>query len=384
MLFVTTIGQVAADVYLPSLPFIAHAFKVNDHLVQLTVSFYIIGFGVSPLIYGPLSDRYGRLNPLIIGLVICLIGSVICLFSTSITTLILGRLIQGIGMGAGSVTTRAVFRDIFNGTKLAVMISYLGMINMIMIAGAPIIGGYIQHYFHWRGNFVFLLGLVTFVLLMVIWKLPETNQRIGGGSILPVKVIGNYFGLLKSRVFLGNSMCIGLSFAGILSYLTVAPFLLQNLVGLSPVQFGWTAILVCAAFAIGSFTNARLVDKYGMIRLMFVGGCIIVASGIGALIFGLLGLLNVWVILIPIMFFLFGHGLVFANAFSGAVIPFPKIAGVASALSRSIQTLVGALASLIMAIIPENNQIPLAVMCIVLGVLCLFFLKQFVCKSEKS
>ena len=172
----SSFGQVASDLYLPSLPDIAVSLNTNSHLSQATVFFYMIGYSVSYLVFGPLSDAIGRRHPLIFGLTLCLIGTILCLTANSIWQLMIGRCIQGFGAGSGVVIASAIVRDLFEGSNLAKIYSYLGVSNIIMIANAPLLGGYLQHLFGWRSNFIFLLFWALFAFLVSVFVLSGRNS----------------------------------------------------------------------------------------------------------------------------------------------------------------------------------------------------------------
>jgi len=155
----TTFGHTLADMYVPSLPAITKAFQIPISYVQLSVSAYMLTFSLSQIIYGPFSERYGRKPPIYFGLILCLIGTFICASATDITQLIIGRLVQGIGGGAAIAVGRAIARDIYSGTALAKVTSYLGMTATILLALSPVIGGYLQEHFHWQAVFIFFIFL---------------------------------------------------------------------------------------------------------------------------------------------------------------------------------------------------------------------------------
>ncbi|MCP4473120.1 MAG: multidrug effflux MFS transporter [Gammaproteobacteria bacterium] len=165
LLLLGSIGQVAADLYLPSLPAISTSLAVSINSVQWSVSAYMWGFALSQLIYGPLSDGIGRKKPLLFGMSLALLGSIICLSAQSIDWLIIGRFTQGIGAGSGVILTRVIMRDIYSGSQLAKFGSYLSVAGVPIMAGAPLMGGIIEHILGWRANFV-LLTLYAFISIL--------------------------------------------------------------------------------------------------------------------------------------------------------------------------------------------------------------------------
>ncbi len=378
ILSLTSLGHIASDIYLPSLPAIATGLNTTITLTQLSISFYMFGFCLSQLIYGPLSDGIGRIKPLIIGLTICLIGSIICSFSNSIYMFITGRIIQGLGAGVGVSLSRAILRDIFKGEALAKFASYLSIFNIAMISSAPILGGYFEHFGGWQTSFFFLTIYVIIMIICIFTLLPETNDYINIDNLKLVVLKNNFITLISNPLFMGYSFFIFFSYGGVVAWLTVCPFLLQDIIGLSPIEFGWIATLEGVAYSIGSLINVRLIKKFNPNSLIKMGLLMMLFSGI--LLYGLgLLYLNTLVIIIPIFVFQCGTSFIFPNAFAGAFKSFSNIAGTASALYSAIQILGGAVFSGIVSYTNSNNQLSLAILLSVssmISLIILYFLKK--------
>ncbi|STX29527.1 multidrug resistance protein, MFS superfamily [Legionella beliardensis] len=376
IIFISSLGQINSDLYLPSLPNMANKLQVSTTWIQMTVVIYMVGFSVSQLVYGAWSDAIGRRKPLITGLVIVFLGSVLCCLAPTIHILLLGRFLQGLGAGAGLALTRPILRDLFENKKLAIYNSYLSISSVVVLSAAPILGGYIEHFAGWRYNFLFLSVYNFTILYLFYLKLPETSQYYHQDNFQPAIIFNNMMYLLKSNLFLKFVLPSLLTYAGILACMTALPIVLQGKVGLSPVQFGWLSILVGSGFAFGGFINARLVGIYGINAMMIFGFLSQFSAGLFMLVFYLLSYLNTWVIIIPIIIFMFGSSLVFPNSSTGALIPFPKIAGTAGAVFGFMQILGGAFASGLIAFFHDENQLPMAIAFLLTSVLSiiLFYL----------
>src|SRR3990167_10551355 len=173
---IASVSRFVLDSYLPSLPAIGQYFLVPDSSIQLTLTMYLLGFSLSQLIYGPLSDQYGRRIVIISGITIFLIGTMICAVATNHTVLLIARLIAGIGAGACGVLNRAIASDCFKGSDLSKAWSYTTTTLVVTLIVAPILGGYVQEVFGWRSNFL-LAALCVFIALFVVFKfLPETRS----------------------------------------------------------------------------------------------------------------------------------------------------------------------------------------------------------------
>lgn len=177
ILLIATLGQIGADLYLPSLPSITHDFSVLPSKVQFTFASYLFGFSISHLFYGPISDRIGRRTPILFGVGLSLIGCLVCATAPSIEILIVGRFLQGTGVGACNSVGRSLTRDFLSGAELAKMGSYLSMVAAFILAASPTLGGYLQYYFSWRAAFIFLSCYTLIAWIFFFKALPETHHH---------------------------------------------------------------------------------------------------------------------------------------------------------------------------------------------------------------
>lgn len=382
ILFVSALGPFASDSYLPSLPAMAREFGSSASAMQLTITLYLFGVSFSQLVYGPLSDRYGRRPIILIGLSIALLGSTLCVFATSAFTLILARLIQGIGMGVSNSLFRAVMRDTFSGSRLAKIASYTGMIFSIAPAAAPVIGGYLQANFGWESNFIFITALSGASWLSIWYLLPETNTDLNPQATNLSNVVNNYLELLTNKKFIGFTLCSSLAFAGAISYCAISPFLFQDVLGLTPIQYGWLALTITFGILSGQFTNSLFVQRAGILRMLKTGMYLMLTSGSIMLIIGLMGILNVSVVMIPTFIFIVGISMIFPNAMAGAFTPFAKMAGSVGAIYGCLQMFSGFLATALVAGLHERTQNLLAAIFVAFGLITLFLYET--CIKDKE
>ena len=375
ILLLVTLGQVTADIYLPSLPAITLALNSSPQAIQSTLAIFMFGYGASQLIYGPLSDRFGRRQPILWGIALNAIASFLCMVTPNVEILLLGRLLQGLGVGACNAVGRSVMRDVLSGSLLAKFGSKVSMVGTFVIATAPTLGGYIQNYLNWRANFIFLFLYSISSWIFVFIFLPETKQQFDLKAMQPRIVLKNYFSLLHSKIFIGFTVCNVVSYGGLVAYVTVAPFLFQTVIGLSTIQYGWLSFLVATAIALSAFINHHVIVRKGITTMIFYGICLMIFAGLLMLFFSLLHFITAWAIILPIFLFGIGSGLTFANSLAGAFQPFPHIAGSAGALFGCLQVIGASMASALMTLLHVHNQLPLAIVLSCLGVVALFALK---------
>ncbi|OGO94494.1 MAG: hypothetical protein A3F41_05905 [Coxiella sp. RIFCSPHIGHO2_12_FULL_44_14] len=369
LIFSASASMLSSDMYVPSLPYIAKYFSVSATQVKLTISVYFLTFSLSQLAYGPLSDAFGRRIVILSGLAFFLIGSLICAYADSIDMLIVGRLVQGIGAGAPVGLSRSIMRDVFTGPQLVRFASYTSLAYGIMPIIAPTLGGYFQHYLGWQSVFVFLM-VYSFISWVSIWLLlPETNTQISLLTARPMQILKNYRILLTNREFVGHVIITSLCFSGVIVYYAITPFLLQDVLRLSAVEYGWLTMFITSAVLLGKLLNVYLVKRYSSETILGLGSAFLLWGGASMLLLGLTMPMSVTVLVLPMVFYVFGMGLIASNASAGAMMPFPAIAGTAGSLFSCLQTLGTAFMSVMAAHINARTQIPMAILFTVLGIL---------------
>lgn len=336
-------GAISTDLYLPSLPAIAGHFRAETGAAQLTLSVFLVGFAVSQLVYGPLSDRFGRRPVLVGGLLIFTAASTACALADSLAMLIVARFFQALGACAGPVLGRAIVRDIYGREQAARVMSYISTAMALAPALGPILGGVIQDWLGWRANFGALVAIGMIALLAVLAALPETNRWRDPAATGPARLFGNYVGLLADPLYRGYVLICALAYAGLFAFISGSSFVLIETLGLTPLQFGLCFASMVTGYMAGTFTSARLTLRLGLERLVAAGawaGCIGGALGTG---FTLAGLVTLPTLLAPVFLFALGAGLMLPNAIAGAIGPFPEKAGSASALLGFLQMLLASL-----------------------------------------
>lgn len=370
-LLIFPLPQMAIDLYLPSLPHMAKYFSAPNYLLQLTLTVYILALGLSQLIYGPCSDRFGRKPTLLIGTSIFCLGNLAAIFATSITQLITFRIIQGIGMGAGFSVASAIIGDTFEGPVLARITTFSSMIYSLSPLLAPVLGGYLQKYFGWRSNFVFIALNSMLLIMAIIFFIYETNTKKDATALNPKKFIINYMTTFKSAKFIGNILCMTLTFGAMITFNIVGPFLLQDILQVKVVTFGKLLFLVGLAYLAGTSINSHIL-KIWRIQAIIIGGiALMLVSAFALLIAAYCSWFTPTSVILFTSLEIFATGFVFPNCFAEALKVFPENLGTASAVGGSAGLIGTSLISVIVSHVPTQNEESLAFIFIVLTMLCI-------------
>ncbi|MFI2753520.1 multidrug effflux MFS transporter [Cellulomonas sp. P22] len=259
---------VSTDIYLPSLPDVARDLGTSATAVQLTMTGMLIGGAVGQLVIGPLSDRFGRRRPVLIGVALHILTSLLCAVAPGIVPLIVLRVLQGFFNASASVVAMAVIRDRFVGSDASRLLSRLMLVIGVAPLFAPSVGGLIAGQAGWRGVFV-ALGVFGAGLWVVVWRrmpetLPPERRREGGIRT----ALAGYGRLLRDRHFVALAVLPGLGVAVLMSYVVGSPFVLQVGYGMSTTQFALLFAVNGIGLVAGAQVNAALVRRYAPVRIM--------------------------------------------------------------------------------------------------------------------
>lgn len=383
---ISSLVRFILDGYLPSLPAIGAYLQLSDASTQLTLTIYLLGFSISQVIYGPLSDRYGRKIILLIGLVIFTAGNLSCALSHSFTSLLLGRLAAGIGAGACGVLNRAIASDCFKGSEFSKAWSYTTTTVVFTLCIAPILGGYMQELSGWRANFVLATFFVSIVTLIIFKYLPETNSRIIHPESEKISlnlpaVLQNYCYILTKPSFITSTLCYTFSFAGLIIYFQLSPLLYIKQFGLSPSEYGWFALIIAGYYLIGGLVVNKFVVRFGTQKLLFFGILLLILGGLTLLITVLWIKINLWTVILSTGIYVIGARIVIPNAIAESLNGLRHLNGSSSALIGFIQMIGATLISLWAA---SYNHVSASLLAYFLTGLGLATLVMFLCGKVKS
>lgn len=369
----SALTQAGLVLYTPAFLQISQSLHIAPSLVKFTLTGYLLGFGFSQLFYGPLSDRYGRKKLLLWGMVIFSIGCFWSIFAESYNTLLLSRIIQGIGAGSCMTLSRAILRDSFESVEYVKVATYLSSGFAAGLGLAPIIGGHLSDFFSWRADFIFLF-LCGIILLFLFWLfLPETHYpKI---IDIPFKKFFfqtniHFYSVLKNKMFISYLIAGVLAYGVVITYNTMAPFLFQKTLGYSASFYGWLTFMIAISYYAATSANRIFLKRFTTNTMIKSGLTLIFLSGISILASKILfNTLNLYVVFIPLMIATFGQALIWSISIANALKDLGHIAGTAAAFFSCLQMVLSAILSGAIAILHEKNQIPIGLVILILAIL---------------
>ena len=324
-------ASISTDMYLPAMPALATAFHTDPGRVQLTLSSYLVGFSLGQLLWGPAGDRYGRWNPIAIGVVLFVIGSAGCALSGTVWQMTGWRVVQALGASAGPVLARAIVRDLYARERSAQMLSTLMLVMGVAPLLGPILGGQILAVWSWQAIFWTLVGF-GLLTLVGLSALPETlPQRQRNMQRLGEALVG-YLALARSPRLAGYALSGGFFYGGIYAYLAGTPFAYIDYYHVPPQAYGLLFGINIAGMMAANLLNTRLVMRLGTDRIFRFGTGIATFAGVGLALNARFGWGGLAGLVAPLFLYVSMHGFIVANSVAGALATYPRQAGATSAL----------------------------------------------------
>jgi len=361
LILATAMGPLALQILVPSMPNLAEVYGVPYSAVQLSLLLFLIGLAVAQLVYGPLSDRFGRRPVMLVGICVYLAGTLVCLVSTGIEMLLVGRVLQAVGGCSGMVLSRAIVRDIYDRDRAASMIAYITFAMVMAPMVAPIIGGYLDVWFDWHAIFLFVLAYGVVVLVACLFGLHETlhDHR----HLARVADFFVAFGhLLRSRRFLGYTLQVSFTSGTFFSFLGGAAYVVVDILGGTAVDYGVWFLFISGGYMSGNFIAGRITPRLGSDHMITLGTTISMIGTILLMTVTLAGGLTIVSLFMVCCIVSFGNGFAMPNGFAGAVSVDPTRAGAASGLSGFLQMTISAAMMRIVGVLLDDSAMPMVVM----------------------
>ena len=371
--FITSVTALSIDAMLPALQTIGEAMEIaNPNNTQLVISMFFLGMVLGDFVFGPLSDAYGRKYGILAGLVVYAVGTIIAMTAQTLEVILLGRIIQGIGVSGPKVASRALIRDLYEGAAMARIMSFVFTVFILVPLLAPAVGQVVLNLAGWRA--IFVLFLITAVVASV-WlgvRQPETLPRQRRIPLSPSRILTNTQLIVRHPKVMAYTVAVGFIFGAFLVYLSTAQALFADLYDagdLFPLYFAMLSIGIGAA----SFSNSQLVMRLGLQRLsvaalsgliLFSGTLLVVAIARD----GVPGF-NVFMTLCLLMFFC--NGILFTNLNAMAMQSLGRVAGIGASLVSSFSSLIAVVMAVLVGRFYDQTALPMAAGFIVAGVLAL-------------
>ena len=327
------IQPITTDLYLPALPGLTQELGAGMAQAQLTLTALLLAFGLSQLVWGPLSDRFGRRPILLLGLTAYVMASLGSAFASSMAVLIVWRTLQGAAMGAAVMCARAIVRDLYQPAQGAsVMSKGLSGLGVIACLAAPL-GGLLTALFHWHAALLALSVFGATTLGLVALKFQETVPAKNPRALQFTTLASTWWNILRNPTFLAFTALSTFAYSGLFTFLASSSFVFIRVLGFTATQYGLVMFTNSFLYLLGTFLCRRLLLRFGVRRSVAMGGVLTLGGGGIMLALFLSGVQSAWAIELPFSLFMLAHGIHNPCGQSGAVGPFPQAAGAASALN---------------------------------------------------
>ena len=354
---ITACGTLGMHLIIPALPDTARALGVSAGAIQLTITLYLIGLAIGQLLYGPVSDRFGRRPVLLAGLALFTLAGIATTVAPNAWTLVIARILQSIGACAGLVLGRAIVRDSAAPDRAA---ARLGLLTLVMAAApaiAPVLGGYATAWIGWRAAFALLAIAGGVTLAFTVLLLPETNALQSGTR---ASMLVGSLRLFRSRAFCGYVLGGACTTTSFYAFMAASPFILVDLLHQPTERVGLYYLLLMAGVAAGGLSANRLAGRIRAQVALRIANSIAIAGAACFMLVDLAGWLNVVTVIAPIVVFMVGAGMASPFALTGAVSVNPHAIGAASGLYGFTQMAYGALCTVIVEVWRPGAVFPVA------------------------
>ena len=354
------IQPMVTDLYLPALPAIKAEFGAALSQVQLTLSALLLAFGISQLFWGPLSDRFGRRPILLWGIATFTLAGVGCVVSSSMQELIVWRALQGAAMGAVVMCARAIVRDLYTPeTGAGVMSKALTGLGLLACGRAPL-GGLLTDLFSWHAAMILIVGYGTITLGLVAWKFKETVPRKNPQALQARVLAKTWWHILKNPTFVAfTSVSVG-TYGGLFTFLASSSFVFIDFLELARWQYSFILFSMSFTYILGTLLCRRLLIRFGVQKTVAIGALFTLFGGGLMVINAWLGWQSVLSLMGPFYLYVLAHGIHQPCSQSGAVGPFPKAAGAASALGGFLMMVAAFATGLWLGIAKDGSALPMA------------------------
>ncbi|KAB8029185.1 multidrug effflux MFS transporter [Fluviispira multicolorata] len=328
ILFLVPISQVSIDIYSPSLPKIVTSLSTNSSSVQQTVSLFLISLGLGQFFYGPISDRYGRKNALLFGMILFTLSSLMCVIAQSIEFLIFARFIQGFSSASIAVLSKAVSVDLYKGIELMKATAWIGLVWGVSPIIAPVVGAYLDKFGGWRLPFIVLsvYGFISCIVILFFMKETNTSPQ----NLNLKRILINSYKVIRNKDFFCSTIIVAATNLGIFSFTMMGPFLIQDIMGKSQVFYGQMALLVGLVYMLGAFASRFVIKYYEGQKIIHFTSTVLLLMSVLMVILSYFFPSSIFIFMISSCGIAFASGILYPYLIAIMFAPFNNLAGTVS------------------------------------------------------
>lgn len=366
LIALAALAPLSIDMFLPSIPDITAEFSADSATIRLAVTMFLLMAAASGLLFGPISDRFGRRPALLAGMALYVLGGVLAWISGSAEMLVGARLVQGFGSGASMAIARATVIDIYGRDRATRIIAIMSVVMALAPMLAPIAGGIYQETLGWRWVFATLTVMGIGLVIAYFFQIPETNRHPDPDALRIPQIVRNYGILISNRAYVVPVAIVSIIFAGHLVFISTSALVLIEEVGVSPGLYGLAFGLVSAGIMVGGALSGFLVGRARPERILYSGIYIAVLGSLGQVVLNLLLggsgglLLGASIVVVPMFVTVMGGAIARPGLTVAALTPFRRMAGLAAAVMGFSQMLVSSLYGIAFAALFEPTGLTMA------------------------
>ena len=354
------LGPLSIDIVLPVLPTMAQELGEPMGRIEWSMTAIFAGGAVGQIIYGPLSDRYGRKPVILVALILFTISTIAVSRATTLEPIIFWRFIQGLVMASGRIIANAAARDQFDRERLGKLISLIFLVSVSASVINPLIGGFLVTHFGWQSVFLVMTGYGVTLILAVTFFYTETISNKDSTALHPIPMILNFSHPMKNQEFKICLLSGGFAVAGFVAFLSASSGVAKSSFGLNAQEYSYAFAGVVAPFLIVSIFSNHYIERIGSHRFIIMGGFLEAIGGLGMLVFALAGSSHPLSFFGPMALFVIGFSFLYPLSTAKALNPFKAIAGTASSLLGFMQNIMGALVSALLAVFIDGTALPIS------------------------
>ncbi|MBK17937.1 MAG: hypothetical protein CMM52_03750 [Rhodospirillaceae bacterium] len=356
------------DTSLVAIPAMARDLMSDPGSIQLTLPAYVFGAALGQLILSPLSDRFGRKTMMLWGVTGYILAAIGCVFATSVEMLAFMRFLQGSSTFSGRILPRAMARDLYDREEAAKLLSYMAVLSGIAPIVAPLIGAHLLDTAGWRSIFMFMVGYGVLVLILIAIFLKESLPPERRIKLVPATMAANLIVIVRNRVFLSYAACIICTMGGLMCFLTSSSSVIILAFKHTPREYAYAFGGIMIAYSLFSFIAGRIVGRFGIDGVIHAGAAIGCLSGMAMWGCAIIGINDIWAIIVPMFGYMAALAFILPQATAGALSPFGDMAGSAMSNLGFIQTCIAAAIAALSGFLYDGTQMPMATIIALLGI----------------